>query len=547
MAGIQIEKYFWISCLIALLCISGMYFNRPYTVFADDNSNRPGWLESETVDLVTNNQGKQLVRVRISGKPISNSVMSSASPSIGITPQSTSNANRLSEVPAFDWCYGSSPTAAAMLFGYYDRNGYSDMYTGPANKGICPLNNQSAWSPGECPLSATHLDLDGLTTNGHVDDYYVTEKSFEDPYWDSVNHMQLWIPHTDADCTADFMGTSQYRRRSNLDGVTTFYFAMSGDPLNDYTGREPSNRDGCHGMRLFAESRGYNVNSNYNQFIYPNPLLGDMITHGFTFADYKAEIKEGRPVLLHIGDYTTLGIGYKDPDSVFMHDTLNHSVHIMTWGGIYMDNTHYGVSVIELEDITPVPPVLLSPDDDEVFPGTSLTFSWNDVPYATGYRLEVNSNPSWRPATRLFYGDVGNVLSKEVSGFQNNGTTYYWRVWAGNDLGWSAPSIYSFVNGTVPQDSMPMPSLSTPYNGENVSGTALTFSWDAVPGAIRYRLEVNSNPSWIPANRLFYEDIGDVLSKEVSGFQNNGTSYYWRVWAGNDTDWSAPSVNSFTN
>jgi hypothetical protein len=27
----------------------------------------------------------------------------------------------LSNVPAFDWCYGCSATSAAMMFGYYDR------------------------------------------------------------------------------------------------------------------------------------------------------------------------------------------------------------------------------------------------------------------------------------------------------------------------------------------------------------------------------------------------------------------------------------------
>jgi len=36
----------------------------------------------------------------------------------------------LSDVPAFDWSYGCSATSAAMLFGYYDRQNYPDMYTG---------------------------------------------------------------------------------------------------------------------------------------------------------------------------------------------------------------------------------------------------------------------------------------------------------------------------------------------------------------------------------------------------------------------------------
>jgi hypothetical protein len=31
---------------------------------------------------------------------------------------------------------------------------------------------------------------------------------------------------------------------------------------------------------------------------------------------------------------------------------------------------------------------------------------------------------------------LGNVTQYTVSGFPNNGTTYYWWVWAGNANGW---------------------------------------------------------------------------------------------------------------
>ena len=56
--------------------------------------------------------------------------------------------NTLPNVPAFTWCYGCSATAAAMLFGYYDRHGYPNMYLGPVDGGVCPLNNETAWDRG---------------------------------------------------------------------------------------------------------------------------------------------------------------------------------------------------------------------------------------------------------------------------------------------------------------------------------------------------------------------------------------------------------------
>jgi hypothetical protein len=91
----------------------------------------------------------------------------------------------LLDVPSSDWTYGCSATAAGMIFGYYDRIGYSNMYTGPANGGICPLDNlgqgtktdpinTSYPASGSCHIIATEQGLDGISTSGHVDDYWIS-------------------------------------------------------------------------------------------------------------------------------------------------------------------------------------------------------------------------------------------------------------------------------------------------------------------------------------------------------------------------------------
>ncbi len=255
-------------------------------------------------------------------------------------PSPSDGVNILSSVPAFDWCYGCSATAAAMIAGYYDNHGYSNMYTGPTNGGVVPMNN-SAWGYGECSLSATHMGYDGLSARGHVDDYWVSSGSSGDPYYGN------WTQHSYEDCTADYMGTNQYYNWSNVDGGTTFYFHGDGTPLYDYTGCEPDKRDGCHGFRLFIESRGYSIASlgNYNQYI----LGYSGNTNGFTFDQFKDEIDTGCPVIIQIAGHSMLGFGYDDNDSkVYIHDTWDHSNHIMNWGGSYSGMVHYGVSVFNL-------------------------------------------------------------------------------------------------------------------------------------------------------------------------------------------------------
>ena len=244
----------------------------------------------------------------------------------------------LSNVPAFDWSYGCSATAAAMLFGYYDNVGYSSMYTGPENGGVCPMNN-AVWGYGETPLSASHKGVDGRTVKGHVDDYWVK-------YGDKGNDPYVtggWTEHAPLDCTADFMGTNQ-QKYGNGDGSTVFYF--NGTPVYD---RADSGgiRDGCHGMRLYAESRGYTVETNYSQYIAENT------TGGFTFEQFQSEINAGRPVLIQVTNHTMLGYGYDaSAHTIEVHDTWDHASHTMQWGGSYpygdTSLQHFGVTVIHL-------------------------------------------------------------------------------------------------------------------------------------------------------------------------------------------------------
>jgi hypothetical protein len=48
---------------------------------------------------------------------------------IGVTAFSTRNSDWLSWVPAYNWYHGCGPTAAASVLGYWDLNGYDNLFT----------------------------------------------------------------------------------------------------------------------------------------------------------------------------------------------------------------------------------------------------------------------------------------------------------------------------------------------------------------------------------------------------------------------------------
>jgi len=279
------------------------------------------------------------------------------------------------DVPAYDWSYGCAATTAAMLAGYYDRHGYSNIYTGPTNNGEAPLTN-AAWGNGECPLSATHQGYDNLITGGHVNHFYVSYlSSGNDPFGTGDP------TGTYSNCTADYMGTNQ-DWWNNVDGSTTIYNNNLNYQLSDYTNGEtatPRKRDLMHGLKLFFQSRGYTVTSNFNQKIYGY----DGVARGFSLADYRANIDAGIPVMIHISGHTMLGVGYDTAsDSIYVRDTWDYNTHSMKWGGYYSGAQHYAVSVITLAPTSNITWTL---------PPASITLPPNSTSY-TSFTVGNNGN-----------------------------------------------------------------------------------------------------------------------------------------------------------
>ncbi len=442
--------------------------------------------EDYIVRTFIDEEGRQIDEVIVPGRPPEDH----REPAVELPDPNTSETiNILSNVPAFDWVYGCSATSAAMIAGYYDNNGFQNMYAGPTNGGDVPMTN-SVWGYGECPLSATHQGYDGLSSRGHVDDYWDDFGSNVDPYYGN------WTQHSYEDCTADFMGTNQFHNWQNTDGSTTFYYSSSGNPLYNYTACEPSQKDGCHGFRQFIESRGYTIqtNGNFSQYIYGH----NGNTNGFTFAQFKTEIDAGRPVMIHIAGHTMVGFGYDDSgNTIYIHDTWDHSDHTMTWGGSYSGSQHYGVSVFQIE---PVP----APENLAVTKYGLAT--WNAPVSEIFISYKIYLDGSWITNT--------NALSYQLSGL-NSGTNYQLEITAKYTTGESDPIADNFTF----YDLVPPSNVTITPNGDDID-----LSWSAVPGADQYLIyrssQVDINYNFIGATATeFYCD-------QNAGLENK---YFYKI------------------
>jgi hypothetical protein len=358
----------------------------------------------------------------------------------------------ISDFPSYNWVFGCSAVSAAMIAGYYDRNGYPNIYTGPTDNGVMPLSD-TAWgnwtdccvnySYAKNPLVASMQGLDGRTSRGTIDNYWYSYNSTNpDPY---ITYG--WPEHTWGTAIGDYMKTSQsawpYQSR---DGSTWFWnysdktkltcCAMESHGISGgaYT---VADVDGTYGRKRFYEARGYTVTDCFNQ------LTDNHVTGGFSLADFKAQIDAGHPVLLNLQGHTIVGFGYND-STIYLRDTWDsdpENVYWMTWSGSYQGMPLRSVSVVRLAppaSTPPAPPQVVSASDGTYRDKVRVTWDpASDAAYYKVFRntenkisgaIELTTCPAWSP-----FDDFSAVPDQ----------IYYYWVRACNSAGCSEPSFHS--------------------------------------------------------------------------------------------------------
>ena len=315
-----------------------------------------------SIQATTFSDGTVLERAAIHGPPKPPPGFLKRATTLLPAPMPEMGVNALTDVPAFNWVFGCSAVSGSMIAGYYDRNGFPNVYTGATNGGVIPLVEDSSWGrwtdntgdnyPNN-PLIASHQGLDGRTGYGSIDDYWVTYlSSSKDPYITG-----RWTQHAWGDAVGDYMKTSQ-SAYGNVDGSTSFYYINAATPLSctamEVYGEAPY--DVTYGRKLFYKARGYTVTDCYTQ------MTDNKHAGGFSFAQFKTEIDAGRPVLLNLQGHSVVGVGYDDStNTVYLHDTWDNDDHTMAWGGSYAGMGLWGVSIVNLASTSGDPDISVSP------------------------------------------------------------------------------------------------------------------------------------------------------------------------------------------
>jgi hypothetical protein len=172
-----------------------------------------------------------------------------------------------------------------------------------------------------------------------------------------------------------------------------------------------------------------------------------------------------------------------------------------------------------------------------VYPSTPATLSWTSVPLATKYLVSVSLDD--RLSSLLDVGAGATAVETTATTFTiprllAPGRDYYWGVTPVDAEGHHGlPSTVGHFTWTWPSTTTTHPvsdfgDLTLLQPGELA---APTFSWDPVPGAVRYEVEVNAGDSSFPANsKVCCSDTVTTNSlTPVAIFENN--TFNWRVRA----------------
>jgi hypothetical protein len=346
----------------------------------------------------------------------------------------------LTAVPAFTWVFGCSSVSGAMIAGYYDWNSYPNMYAGPTDGGLIPGASSywSTWIDGagqsypNNPLVASHKGVDGRTTRGSIDDYWVGFGSYaNDPY---VGH---WTQHAWSNAIGDYMKTSQ-SAYSNSDGSTWFYNWTDKTRMTcaDMVTYHIQNKDGTYGRKLFYQARGYTVTDCYNQQT-DNKAAG-----GFSMADFRAQIDAGHPVFLNLDGHSIVGVGYLSSTSktIYVHDTWDTNTHPMTWGTSFSGMQLISVSIVNLKPGT-VPSQIVPHGK---IPFSTPAFGWSKVAGATKYELKVykGSTLKYLVTTYPYVCDPSSGYCSDTPSTALTAGTYKWAIRAYVGGAWKAYSTF---------------------------------------------------------------------------------------------------------
>ncbi|MCX2680342.1 hypothetical protein OOZ15_10355 [Galbibacter sp. EGI 63066] len=145
--------------------------------------------------------------------------------------------------------------------------------------------------------------------------------------------------------------------------------------------------------------------------------------------------------------------------------------------------------IIEVQDISNEKVNLIAPAEGTVVKGNVVNFTWEPLPDADRYLLQV-ATPDFSSATQVLVDSLVNGTSYSKELLPN---MYEWRVKGVNsayETGFSS-NVFSLQTSDGFEGNTII--LDAPKNNVATNEGGITFSWETVEGAVEYQVQVIDN------------------------------------------------------
>ncbi len=167
---------------------------------------------------------------------------------------------------------------------------------------------------------------------------------------------------------------------------------------------------------------------------------------------------------------------------------------------------------------------LSSPANNETCVTTRATLTWQTIPDAVYYQIELSTSPTFATTEQIWDAITTNevIADNLVQGHQQ----YYWRVRGFNAGGPGAYSqTWSFTTALL------APTLVTPIQTSTPTVLPARLVWHSISKATSYKIQVS--PSLTFSTVVFEKETSDTTI-EVTGLEK-GKTYRWRVMSKENT------------
>jgi hypothetical protein len=220
-----------------------------------------------------------------------------------------------------------------------------------------------------------------------------------------------------------------------------------------------------------------------------------------------------------------------------------YAIGILVSMAAFVSQPLYGLIASQIANAAPSPlgaPQLVSPANNAVVNGATLTNQWQPVTGATRYIYESYNNEA---ATSVRYTASYTTTSKVATNVAD-GTVFWWRVKAVNAVG--AESDWSLLwKVTIDNTAPSVPTGGLP-NGTSLMTNDFYFNWNASTdaNAVTYLFQSSLNPA-VDANGVLTTGVwksGTLPTPQIHSTGAPNGTWYWQVRAvdaaGNMSVWS---------